>query len=129
MRDISAWIFQTWAAVILSSGASLYGIIGLKDQNFLMMTMAFFFCVFAAISLQKMIRDNRDEDRDTTAYRMSSWSAFFVSSGLTTYCLKTTELEHWHRMQLITSFLFVISSVFVLSKTIRDQQEYERIQK
>lgn len=129
MRDTGAWIFQTWMAVILSSGTSLYGIVGLRDQNFLMMIMAFFFCVFAAISLQKMIRDNRDEDRDTTAYRMSSWGAFIISIGLTAYCLKSTELEHWHRMQLITSFLFVISSVFVLSKTIRDQQEYQSTQK
>ena len=129
MKDSGAWIFQTWVAVICSSFTSLYGILKLTGQQQLLMLMSFFFCISAAVSLQKMIRDNQREERDTTAYRMISWGSFLVSIFFTGYCIREVELEHWHRSQLITSFLFVISSVFVLSKTIRDNQEYEREQK
>ncbi|MBM4291545.1 MAG: hypothetical protein FJ138_08950 [Deltaproteobacteria bacterium] len=126
MKDTGAWIFQTWVAVILSASASLYGIFQLTGQNKLLMLISFFFCVSAAVSLQKMIRDNQREERDTTAYRMISWGSFLVSMSFMVYCVREVELEHWHRSQLVTSFLFVISSVFVLSKTIRDNQEYEQ---
>ena len=123
MKDTGAWIFQTWAAAVISAMTSLYGIWVLKDQNnqnFLLMIMGFFFCVFAAITLQKMIRDNQEKAQDTASYRITTWSAFVISLTLTGYCLRSVELEHWHRAQLITSFLFVISSVFVLTKTLRD---------
>jgi hypothetical protein len=51
---------------------------------------------------------------------MVSWGHFVIPMGCTTYCIQKVELEHWHRAQLITSFLFVISSVFVLATNLRD---------
>lgn len=60
---------------------------------------------------------------------MVSWGPFVIPMRCTTYCIQTVELEHWHRAQLITSFLFVISSAFVLAKTLRDHQEAPEGQK
>ena len=36
------------------------------------------------------------------------------------------DVDPWHIKYLIASFLFVVSSVFILTKTIRDGHEWEK---
>jgi len=73
---------------------------------------------------KKMIRDNQKEEKDTLIYRAVPWVGLAFSFIFTWRSLKSLPIDHWHFIQLVTSFLFVVSSVFVLSKTIRDQKEY-----
>jgi hypothetical protein len=125
MKDTFAWIFQIYAAVAIAFASSLYGIWGLAGMHFEMISICLFLAVYVAITLQKMIRDNQKEERDTLIYRAIPWIGLVFAFVFTWRSLKTLPIDHWHLAQIITSFLFVISSVFVLAKTIRDQKEYQ----
>ncbi len=82
-----------------------------------------FFCLFATITLAKMVRDNRDEQVDTSAWVLTVWVGFFVAFVLTAWGLYRMSIGSWERGFMIVSWLFLVSSAFVLAKTVRDKQE------
>ena len=68
MKDTNAWVFQTWVAAIISLIASVIGIMGLEGTNLKLMGACLFACIYVSITLQKVIRDNQAETKDTLAY-------------------------------------------------------------
>jgi hypothetical protein len=126
MRDTNAWIFQVWSAAALSVFASLYGIFELSGINFKLMTACLFVCMYVSITLQKMIRDNQSGRPDTLSYKFVTWAGLAFALYFTWSSIRDLgEIDVWHRNYLIVTFLFVVSSVFVLTKTVRDQADYE----
>lgn len=124
-RDTQAWSVQVWLAFSLAVVACAAGVWGMPgeelDRAFL--ALGFFFCLFASFTLAKMIRDNRDERTDTPSWVMTVWVGFFVAVMLTAWGLFRMKIGDWEKGYMIVSWLFLVSTVFTLAKSVRDKQE------
>jgi hypothetical protein len=126
-RDTPAWIGQVWAAFAASVLLCGIGVVNIasKGNDRAFLTLAFFFCLSATITLAKTIRDNRFAQVDTRPWIMQAWAAFAIAIGTTAWGLMRLDVGVWERGFMISSGLFLISSAFVLAKTVRDNHEAE----
>jgi hypothetical protein len=130
-RDTEAWRAQVWIFFAVALLASAIGVVQLPgeqlDRAFL--AIGFFFCLFASFSVAKTVRDNRDGDVDTTAWRSLVWIAFFAAVALTGWGLWRMQITAWHKGAMVVSWLFLVSSTFSLAKTVRDRHEADLIER
>lgn len=124
-RDTPAWRMQAWISFCVAALACLSGLWYLPAANVdhVGIGIGFFFCLFASLTLAKTIRDNRDERVDTNEWVMIAWIGFVASIALIAYHLTRMSIDGWARGFLIVSWLFLVSSAFTLSKTVRDEHE------
>ena len=61
-RDTDAWVFQSWAAFVLSFGTTLTGIVWLPVDNWTrgFLAMGLLFTVSACFTLAKTVRDSHE---------------------------------------------------------------------
>jgi hypothetical protein len=71
----------------------------------------------------KTQRDNRDGQVDTSQWVMTVWIAFAAAVLLTGWGLWRMQIDVWQKYYMLVSWLFLVSSTFTLSKTVRDAQE------
>jgi hypothetical protein len=66
-KDSNAWIFQTWAAFVLSISMTTIGIVNLPVTNWVkgFMGMGLAFSIGSSISLSKTMRDIHESTRIT----------------------------------------------------------------
>ena len=124
-RDTPAWRMQAWISFGVAVFACLAGLWYLPSSNVdhVGLAIGFFFCLFASLTLAKTIRDNRDERVDTNEWMMIAWIGFVASIALIAYHLTRMNVEGFARGYLVVSWLFLVSSAFTLSKTVRDEHE------
>jgi hypothetical protein len=124
-QDSNAWIMQVWIAFACAVMLCAYGVWHLPSQGTdrALLAVGFFFCLSASFTLQKTVRDNRDEQIDTQMWTFQVWAAFIIAFALTGWGLIRLSIDGWHRGFLVASALFLVSSSFVLAKTIRDNHE------
>lgn len=123
-RDTPAWRMQTWFSFAVAVFACVTGLWWLPSNvDQIGLALGFFFCLFASFTLAKTIRDNRDEQVDTGQWMMIAWAGFAASVALIAYHLVRIDLDGWVRAYLLVSSLFLVSTAFTLSKTVRDQHE------
>ncbi len=65
--------------------------------------------------------------KDTTAWLAQVWISFLVSVGATTLSIIYLPTDNWVKGYVGMGFLYSLSSSFTLAKTIRDNQEAERL--
>ncbi len=65
--------------------------------------------------------------KDTTAWLAQVWISFIVSVGATTLSIIYLPADNWVKGYVGMGFLYSLSSSFTLAKTIRDNQEAERL--
>ena len=92
------------------------------------MVMGYVFCLSAAFVLAKFVRDSeksRIERRaaDTPLFGLVVWGGFFLAMALTGWGLFNMEVSATYKAFLGVSWLFLISTVFTLAKTLRDASE------
>ena len=123
--DTSAWIFQVWIAFICAVVLCSIGVWNLPGEGTdrALLGVGFFFCLSSVFTLQKTVRDNRDEKIDTQMWFFQVWAAFIIAFALTGWGMFRINIGMWHKAFLVASALFLISSSFVLSKTIRDNHD------
>ena len=128
-RDTRAWQFQVWASFAVAVFLCATGLSWLPgealDRAF--MVMGYVFCLSTAFMLAKFIRDNQQAEgtgsRDVPMWRLVVWGSFFTAMGLTGWGLVRMEINDAYKAFLGVSWLFLISSVFTLAKTLRDRHE------
>ena len=129
-RDSKAWGLQVWvsfAIAVFLCGVGLAYLPG-QDLDRAFMVMGYFFCLSAAFVLAKFVRDNEKasaEKRtaDTPLFKFVVWGGFFLAMGLTGWGLWRMEVQPVWKAYLVVSWLYLISSVFTLAKTLRDAHE------
>ena len=125
--DTRPWIFQVWTAFAIAALLCVIGLWNLphggSDRAFLI--VGFLFCASSSLTLAKTIRDNRDEQVDTDLWIVHVWIAFALAICVTLWGLIRIDLDVWKKGYFVASALFLISSTFVLAKTVRDNQESE----
>lgn len=124
-RDTASWSLQVWLSFGLAAAACGVGVVNMPgaDLDRAFLAIGLFFCLFAGFTLAKMIRDNRDEKVDTGPWILTVWSGFFIAVALTAWGLLRMQIGFWEKGYMIVSWLFLISAVFTLAKTVRDKQE------
>ncbi len=127
-RDTSAWIMQTWIFFGLALLFSTYGVFTLAIDGWAKGFILFgiFSSISTSFTLSKTIRDNKDKQVDTSAWIMQTWITFGISILMTAGGLYNMVATSETKMFIVVSFLFVLSSVFTLAKTIRDNDEADK---
>jgi len=128
-RNTKAWVMQVWASFALSLLAAAAGIWqlsgeGLSSVNF---AGAFLFCLFTTFTIAKTLRDNQVAQVDTNAWVFMVWAGFIASALVMLLQLWNTKLTAWQWGYLVVVWLWLVSSAFTLAKTLRDEQDAEKL--
>ena len=124
-KDTKAWKAQVWisfgsAATFCATGlAYLPG----TDLDRAFMVMGYVFCMSTAFALAKYVRDNELRKTDTPMWGLVVWGGFAFAMALTGWGLARMEINPTYKAYLGVCWLFLISTVFTLAKTLRDAHE------
>lgn len=124
-RDTRAWRMQVWisfAIAVTLCGTGLAYLPG-QDLDRAFMVMGYVFCMSAVFALSKFVRDNQGRKVDTPMWSLVVWSGFALAMALTGWGLYRMDINPTYKAFLFVSWLFLISSVFTLAKTMRDAHE------
>lgn len=129
-RDTRAWRLQVWISFGLAVALCATGLAWLPgdDLDRAFMVMGYLFCLTSAFGLAKFIRDNEQRRADTPSWKWVVWGGFVLAMGLTAWGLWRMEVVGVWKAYLAVSWLFLISSVFTLAKTLRDAYEADRLE-
>ena len=124
-RDTPAWTLQVWVSFVLSIVLCAVGVWNLPSQNLdrAFVAQGFLFSLFTSLALAKMIRDNRDGQQDTSSWVGTCWAGFASALLMSGWGLFRMDLEYWAKGFVAITWLYLVSSSFVLAKTLRDKQE------
>ena len=125
-QDTKAWKLQVWAScgsAVALAGTGLAWLPG-KDLDRAFMVMGYFFCLSAAFVLAKFVRDNAAGKVDTPLFGLVVWAGFGLAMALTGWGLWRMDVNPTYKAFLGVSWLFLVSSVFTLAKTLRDEHEW-----
>jgi hypothetical protein len=124
-HDTRAWKLQVWVSFGLAvtlCGTGLAYLPG-EDLHRAFMVMGYVFCLSTAFALSKFIRDNERERSDTPMWSLVVWGGFGLAMALTAWGLYRMQINPTYKAFLGVSWLFLISTVFTLAKTLRDAHE------
>lgn len=124
-HDTRAWKLQVWVSFGLAVAVCATGLAYLpgEDLHRAFMVMGYIFCLSTAFALSKFIRDNELRQNDTPMWKFVVWGGFALAMGLTAWGLYRMDINPTYKAFLGVSWLFLISSVFTLAKTLRDAHE------
>lgn len=129
-RDTSAWRLQVWISFGIATSLCAIGLAWLpgEDISRAFMVMGYVFCLSNAFALAKFIRDNQHRQVDTSGWRFVVWGGFFLAMGLTGWGLYRLQVDQIWKAYLLVSWLFLISTVFTLAKTLRDAHDADLLE-
>ena len=124
-RDTRAWQMQVWLSFGVAVTLCAVGLAWLPgdDLDRAFMIMGYVFCMSAAFALAKFVRDNERRTVDTPMFKMVVWAGFALAMALTGWGLWRMEVNPTYKSFLLVSWLFLISTVFTLAKTLRDKHD------
>jgi hypothetical protein len=131
-RDTKAWMIQVWVSfgiAVFLSGVGLAYLPG-ADLDRAFMVMGYFFCLSSAFVLAKSVRDEDSASAglrkaDTPGFKYVVWIGFFLAMALTAWGLFRMDINQTYKAFLGVCWLYLITTVFTLAKTLRDQHEAE----
>ena len=124
-KDSRAWKAQVWISFGLAvtlCGTGLAYLPG-ADLDRAFMVMGYMFCLSTAFALAKFVRDNEQKKTDTPMWGLVVWGGFALAMALTAWGLWRMDVNPTYKAFLGVSWLFLISAVFTLAKTLRDAHE------
>jgi hypothetical protein len=124
-RDTRAWHAQVWISFGTAATLCAIGLAWLPgaDLDRAFMVMGYVFCLSTAFALSKYVRDNQHRKVDTPMWGSVVWAGFGFAMALTAWGLWRMDVNPTYKAYLGVSWLFLISTVFTLAKTLRDAHE------
>ena len=124
-KDTKAWKLQVWVSFGLALALCATGLAYLPgaDLDRAFMVMGYMFCLSTAFALAKYVRDNELRRNDTPMWGLVVWAGFGLAMALTAWGLWRMDVNPTYKAFLGVSWLFLISTVFTLAKTLRDAHE------
>jgi hypothetical protein len=121
----AAWTFQVWAAFAAAMALSFIGVWHLPatGPDAALLAMGFLFCLSAAFTLAKTLRDNQTQRVDTAAWIFQSYASFGIAACMTGWSFFRLTVDYWHSAYMFVCWVFLMSSAFGLAKTLRDNHE------
>lgn len=125
-----AWRAQVWLSFGIAVSLCGIGLAWLPGAELAraFMVMGYVFCLFTAFALAKYIRDNQARRVDTPMWGLVVWGGFALAMGLTGWGLLRMDIQPVWKAYLLVCWLFLISSVFTLAKTLRDAHEADQLE-
>lgn len=129
-RDTAAWRLQVWLSFGIAASLCAIGLAWLpgEDLDRAFMVMGYVFCLSTAFALAKFVRDNQSGRVDTPMWRMVVWAGFAFAMALTGWGLWRMTIQPVWKAYLMVCWLFLISSVFTLAKTLRDAYDADLLE-
>ena len=124
-QDTRAWKLQVWVSfgiAVTLCGSGLAYLPG-QDLDRAFMVMGYMFCLSTAFALAKFVRDNETRKTDTPMWGLVVWGGFALAMALTGWGLWRMDVNPTYKAFLGVGWLFLISTVFTLAKTLRDAHE------
>lgn len=130
-KDTKAWQLQVWVSFGLAVALCGIGLAWLPgaDLDRAFMVMGYVFCMSTAFALAKFVRDNEARKADTPMWGWVVWGGFGLAMALTGWGLFRMDINPTYKSFLGVCWLFLISSVFTLAKTLRDAHEAMRAER
>jgi hypothetical protein len=128
LRDTAPWKLQVWASfglAVMLCGTGLAWLPG-DELHRAFMVMAYVFCLSTAFALAKYVRDNQHARQDTPLWGAVVWGGFVTAVALTAWGLLRMDINPTYKAFLGVCWLYLVSSVFTLAKTLRDAHELAR---
>lgn len=127
-HDTRAWKAQVWLSFASALGLCAGGLLWLPGQDIdrAFMVMGYLFSISSAFGLAKFVRDNEARTVDTPLWRLVVWGGFAGAMALTGWGLWRMGINPGYKAYLGVCWLFLVSSVFTLAKTLRDAHEARR---
>ena len=124
-RDTRAWRAQVWISFGIAATLCAIGLSWLPGQDLdrAFMVMGYVFCLSTAFALSKYVRDNEQRRIDTPLWGSVVWAGFGFAMALTGWGLWRMDINPTYKAFLLVGWLFLISTVFTLAKTLRDKHE------
>jgi hypothetical protein len=124
-RDTRAWTVQVWASFLVAASLAGIGLAWLPGQELdrAFMFMAYLFCTSAAFVVARHVRDAETRRDATPLWGVVVWGGFATAMALTAWGLLRMEIAPTYKAYLGVGWLFLISTVFTLAKTLRDAHE------
>ncbi|TXC67245.1 hypothetical protein FSC37_20695 [Piscinibacter aquaticus] len=124
-HDTKAWKAQVWISFAVAASLCAIGLAYLPGQDLdrAFMFMGYGFCLSAAFMVAKYVRDNQHQRVDTPMWGSVVWGGFALAMALTGWGLWRMDVNPTYKAFLGVCWLFLISSVFTLAKTLRDAHE------
>ena len=128
-QDTKAWKAQVWISFGVAATLAGTGLAWLPgtDVDRAFMLMGYLFCLSSAFALAKYVRDNEirrsSHTPDTPMWGLVVWGGFGLAMALTAWGLWNMSVNPTYKAFLGVSWLFLISCVFTLAKTLRDAHE------
>ena len=128
-RDTKAWTAQVWISFAVAASLCAIGLAYLPGQDLdrAFMIMGYVFCLSTAFALAKYVRDNEMRRTDTPMWGTVVWGGFALAMALTGWGLWRMDVNPTYKAFLGVAWLFLISSVFTLAKTLRDAHEAQQL--
>jgi hypothetical protein len=129
-RDTAAWRLQVWLSFALAASLCAIGLAWLPgdDIDRAFMVMGYVFCLSTAFALAKFIRDNQHRRVDSPMWKLVVWGGFLLAMALTGWGLWRMGIQPVWKAYLLVCWLFLISSVFTLAKTLRDSYDADLLE-
>jgi hypothetical protein len=123
--DTRAWKAQVWISFATATALCGTGLAWLPgaDLDRAFMVMGYLFCLSTAFALAKFVRDNEARSVDTPLWGAVVWGGFVLAMTLTGWGLWRMEINPTYKAFLAVGWLFLISTVFTLAKTLRDAHD------
>jgi hypothetical protein len=136
-RNTAAYTLMVWTSFAAAVIAEFVGLYTLEEplsvQGYYAVTAILL--IMSSFSLQKVIRDNQEDDfngvkqRNTPAYTFLIWASFVLAAGFEFIGIVNLKQPLSVQGYYAVTGAFLIMSSFALQKTIRDNYEDEaRIQ-
>jgi len=124
-HDTKAWKAQVWISFAVAASLCAIGLAYLPGQDLdrAFMVMGFGFCLSTAFAVSKYVRDNQARRVDTPMWGTVVWGGFALAMALTGWGMWRMEVNPTYKAFLGVCWMFLISSVFTLAKTLRDAHE------
>jgi len=124
-QDTKAWKAQVWISFGIAVTLCATGLAYLPGQDLdrAFMVMGYVFCLSTAFALSKYVRDNEVRRNDTPMWGLVVWGGFALAMSLTAWGLWRMEINPTYKAYLGVCWLYLISCVFTLAKTLRDAHE------
>jgi hypothetical protein len=124
-RDTKAWTLQVWISFGTAVTLCAVGLAYLPGDDLAraFMVMGYVFCLSTAFALAKFVRDNEVRRSDTPMWSLVVWGGFALAMSLTGWGLWRMDVNPTYKAFLGVGWLFLISCVFTLAKTLRDAHE------
>jgi hypothetical protein len=124
-KDTRAWKAQVWISFGAAAALCAIGLAYLPghDLDRAFMVMGYLFCLSTAFALAKFVRDNEVRRTDSPMWGLVIWGGFSAAMTLTAWGLWRMDVNPTYKAFLGVSWLFLISTVFTLAKTLRDAHE------